>query len=184
MAKSNVLLGMFILVVGVFGLRVMMAQMSLAKPPVPIVGMAYTVGDLLDLINMNNPRKNSNFIVPVKGKSPDYTVMKAIDCERDITRISGSKSVALAGLRGIINASMNVKVSLRKDDKLAGLLYAQNRLDKSTKEAYEKILTYFEVGGYRFYLVDPFPPKIVKGRVNPARNIIEKWNFTKAYFPR
>jgi hypothetical protein len=181
MAKNNVLLGLFMMVVGVFGLRVMMAQMTLAKPPVPIAGMAYTVDDLLDLINMNNPNKTSNFIVPLKGKSPNYSIMTAADCSRNITDISGSRSVSFAGLKSIVVANMKMKVSLRRDDKLVGLLYAQNRLDRTTKEAYAKILLYFELGGYRFYLVDPFPGKIVAGRVNIARNIINKWNFSKAY---
>ncbi len=191
MAKNNLLLGMFIMVVAVFGLRVMVAQMTKTtvtkltpgNPPLAKAGSTYTVGQLFDLINNNNPYKNSNFIVPMKAGKP-------IPASGDIRQISGSYSAKAAGLANIIetNKAIGTKVTLQADDTLINFLYAQKRLNSQTKANYAQILLYFELGGYRFYLADPFPGiiklyAIQSSGVNIASNIIKKWDYNKIYVP-
>ncbi len=184
MTNKNILLFMFLIILGMFGLRIMEARRASTLLPVPKPG-TYTVAELFSLINQNNPAKTSEFIVPLTGKSPNYTVIKAGD---DITKITGSAGTSKRGLTGIISqATMNkTTVTLRPDITLINFLFSakQKRLDSASKAGYQKILLYFELGGFRFYLVDPFPGKIVtlKGtKRSPAMNNIKKWDLTETY---
>ncbi len=147
------------------------------KPPVPSTAKAYTVLQLMNLINTSNKKKTSTFIV-------------MIDAQGAITNspssAAGSQSVARAGLQSTIESNMNTSVTLQQDPALIGVLAAGKRLDTKNKDKYQKIVLYFELGGYRFYINDPFPGKTVtvkKKRRSPADNIIKKWDFAQIADP-
>lgn len=181
MRKSyNILLCILLIATGINSLHVAMAQYTQQRTstsgiPAPITGIPYTVQKLVDLINTNNPNKTSEFIVPINQNS----VVMNKDCwnvaDQRITNLTGSKSVSYAGLKGVISRNLNTNVTLKADPTLINHLANDRRLDANTKPKYAKILLYFELEGYRFYINDPYPARIVIGRVNPAANIINKW---------
>lgn len=200
MTKNNFLLFMFIIVVGIFGLRIMEAQLSHGPLPVPVAGMTYSVQELLNLINQNNPQKNSDFLVPLTGPRTHYTVMNAAMCGANngagIGQITGSGG---ANVRGV-SYDLSAHVTLYQDLSLITYLATMKdpvtgeskpKLNAVTKTLYAKILLYFELGGYRFYLNDPYPAgpigaiMIKKGPLvrNPVQNIISKWNLKQSYYP-
>ena len=99
---------------------------------------------------------------------------------------AGSMSADRAGLHGVIEANMNTAVVLKSDDLLINALKTSGRLDDKNSAYYQKILLYFDLGGYRFYLNDPFPGKIIMSagvRRSPADAIIQKWDFTQTANP-
>lgn len=163
----------------------MASAVGLAKPTVPTIGKTYTVRQLLGLINSNNPNKTSNFIVGMNG---DSVVMDS-DCWATksagiITNLTASKSVDMAGLKSLIQSNLDSNVVLRSDNQLISYLANDGRLDSTTQNQYGKILLYFVLNGYRFYLNDPHPGKItrVAGVMrSPALNIINKWDFNKSF---
>lgn len=180
MKKNTFLLCMIVSALAIGGLRVMMAQKSiplkvLAKPPIPVIGKSYIINQLKTLINMNNPADTSDFLVLTDAKG---TVLKA---GTPVANAGGSKSAKNAGLDGIISSNMQATVSLNSATNLITLLGQTGRLAAADVAQYSKILLYFELGGYWFFISDPWPGKIVVGRVNPAKNIISKWDFTKIY---
>ncbi len=143
------------------------------KPSAPPIGSSYTVQELLTLINSNNPSKSSSFIIPVNGR----TIIKDSDCWPAIgPHLDGSISVGAAKLQPLISQNLNTKVTLQADDTLINFLEQTGRLNSQTKVPYRKILLYFTLKGYRFYLNDPYPMRIVARRANAAQNIINKWN--------
>jgi len=156
--------------------------------PVPSTTKQYTIQQLYTLINMTNPNKNSHFIVPINGQQvvPDSQCWQTAVVQvkgkavKKITNLTGSRSAVAAGLAGLINANMGMKVQLKLDTVLLEHLIADDRLDLITKPYYERILLYFVLQGYRFYLIDLLSGKITitaRSRINPARNIASKWNY-------
>ncbi len=161
------------------GVRMVSGSAQPAGIPVPAVGTSYTVQALLDLINTNNPNDTSNFIVPINASG---AVMMNQDCSGDgIKNIAGSKSVGGAGLSGIIQANLTTNVTLNADPMLIAHLGSTGVLNTVTSPQYTKILLYFTLAGYRFYINDPYPPKIILpsaiagSGVNPAAQIISRW---------
>ena len=174
MSKNNVMIFVFAAIAGFCGLHVatqIKAQIRSPGLPVPVVGKQYTVQQLLSLINRNNPAKTSNFIVPTSKGSVIQTS----------AGIDGSKSVDFAGLKGIIQGNLGTEVTLNDDPNLIQQLFNEGRLNNTTKPQYAKILLYFTLNGYRFYINDPYPAKIVVGRTNPAGQIINKWNLNTRF---
>ena len=160
---------------------------TLAKPTVPLTTRTYTVQQLLNLINSNNPNQTSAFIVAVNGSN---VIMDkdawATDKSGKITNITGSKSTDTAGLKNIIQTNLNTNVTLKADPILINSLTINGALSSITKAQYSKILLYFSLGGYRFYINDPNPGLIVRsaGVVrSPAQNIISKWDFSRTFNP-
>lgn len=153
------------------------AKRILAKPAIPSTSKTYTVQQLLNLINSNNPNQSSEFIVAA-GKSG---TLKATD---KITGIVGSQSASRASLASTIQSNLNTSVKLNADPDLIELLVKNGVLDSTTQTQYSKILLYFTLNGYRFYLNDPNPGHIVRsaGVVrSPAAQIINKWDFNKSF---
>lgn len=138
-----------------------------AKLPIPTANGWYTLGGLFDLINTNNPSKNSNFLVLVNG---------------------ATQSAGVAGLSTqYITANRAAMVQLFADDERINQLAKIGSLTTITKPYYQRLLLYFRVPNstYKFYINDPTPGKVVnttRGSKNPALNIINKWDFTK-YIP-
>ena len=161
-----------------------------AKLPIPVAGKTYTVGQLFDLINMNNPRKNSNFRVPRrKGRLlPDDKCWS--------TKLKGSYPANTAKLPNELRitpswlrANGGIKVALQADPELIEYLAFNKRLKRKTKTKYARILLYFKLQSsrgavYRFYINDPWPGKIrrtSRGKVNPAGKILKRWDFNKSF---
>ena len=140
---------------------------KVAKMPIPIANGWYTLGGLFDLINTNNPSKNSNFLVLVNGST---------------------QSASVAGLSTqYIIANRAAMVQLLADEDRINQLTSAGSLTTITKPYYQRLLLYFKLPNstYKFYLNDPTPGKVVntaRGTTNPALNIINKWDFTK-YIP-
>lgn len=210
--KSNVVTIFFVLFSIFFGLRVMLAQQkpissvktqnlaakrqpavgkwTATKLPVPSTAKTYTIGQLLKLINTNNPGNTSTFITPINGSqivgdAQCWSVGVGPGGKKIINNITGSRSVANAGLTALINTNLNATVQLRADPVLLDHLYNTGRFpDVKAKALYGRILVYFVKEGYRFYIADPFPAPIVRmarGGVNPAQNILDKWNFNQTF---
>ena len=160
-------------------------QRILAKPAVPSTNKTYTVQQLLNLINSNNPNQTSTFLVAANGTSVvlDKDAW-AVDQSGKITNLTGSKSTDLASLKSLIQSNLNASVTLKADPVLIKSLVVNGVLDSTTQGQYSKILLYFTLGGYRFYLNDPNPGRIVRSAGvlrSPALNIISKWDFTKSF---
>jgi len=129
---------------------------------------SYTIGFILSEIRRNSP--NSHFILGATNKGA--TVIQG---DPVAAGIDGSISALRAGLAGTVEENSNMMVTLKADPALINLLHNQNRLDTGSKNAYQQILLYFDFGGHRYYVNDPYPAKIVVGRVNPAAQIIGRW---------
>lgn len=125
---------------------------------VPHTGGTYSVGQLFNLINTNNPAKTSRFL---------------------ILTTKGSQGIDLS-------AYNNQLVVLNQDPVRIAQLLAGGVLTAGTKAKYQAIMLYFTLpnapapfNNYKYYLNDPNPGKRVKaGNVirDPAANIIAKWN--------
>jgi len=125
---------------------------------------------------------SKNFIVPVKAgnvplKSTEYTA-------NGVAQITGSASVSEVGLQGVVAAAMQSKtaIMLSEDPILIEQLRKVGSFGSDvTLEKYKKILLYFETGGYRFYLVDPWPGRAVRsamGGSSRADQIIDNWDLS------
>ena len=155
-----------------------MVHVVQAKPKVPSTSQSYTVQQLVTLINTSNPSKTSKFLVLV-DRSGKYA--SALGAAAGSASAERAKAADGTKLQGIIQSNLGTTVTLSQDAALINQLLSQKRLDGANTEKYKRILLYFELDGYRFYLNDPFPGKIVrmKGkRRSPADNIIKKWDFT------
>jgi hypothetical protein len=128
------------------------------KIAVPQTGGTYSVGQLFDLINTNNPAKTSRFL---------------------ILTTKGSQGIDLSAYNG-------QSVVLNQDPARIAQLVAGGALTSATKAKYQAIMLYFTLptapapfNTYKYYLNDPNPGKRVKaGNVirDPAASIIAKWN--------
>lgn len=138
-------------------LTTVVAVFAAVKIPVPQTGVPYTVGQLLALINTNNPGQTSRFL---------------------ILTTQGSQSIDLS-------AYNDQQVVLNQDASRINQLFSGGVLTTATKAKYQKILLYFRLPNapapyntYKFYINDPNPGKRIRaGSVirDPAANIIAKW---------
>lgn len=164
---------------------------SALKPAIPVVGVAYSLGQLFALINTSNPAQSSNFIMAtLKGKLVKH---EACWPSKGVL-LDGSVSSDRVNFGGVainkawIQANQGVQVQLQADNMLISYLTQKKRLTavKSMNQKYAQILLFFvlEIGGakYRFYMNDPFPGKI-QGNVNPAAMILKKWDLVRTYRP-
>jgi hypothetical protein len=187
MNVTNALGKIIVVVLGVGCIQYLISSESIraagSKPRVPVIGGTYTLGGLWNEINANNPKKNSNFIVALNGQTP----IPASACWPNGVNLNGSAGAHKVGLDlNYIKANAGVSVTLKQDTTLVDYLVSSTRLQVGMKDKYSKILLYFELNGYRFYLNDPFPGKMVRtavSSVNPAGNIIGKWDFGSQFKP-
>lgn len=158
-----------------------------AKPAVPAIGVAYTLGQLWSLINTSNPMQTSNFILAsLKGQPmQDAAQTKGVFPDGSVS----ADRVNFGGVtinRAWIQANQGVRVQLQMDQALVSYLAQRNRVSAADVDRYGQLLKYFVLGiggvNYRFYLNDPYPGGI-QGKVNPARAIIRKWDFQRSYRP-
>lgn len=173
------------------------------KKVAPVAGNTYTVQYLLDRIRLNNPDKNSHFIVStdVKGVAIYVTDNDKYWQAKDVNgiwiddlRIGGSKSVPnFTKISDWVSTHLNESVQVFEDTTLIDFLSRTVRLTDATKDKYKKILLYFKVPitttiknpttkkneqvtvYYRCYLNDPYPG-LVRGIINPAQSIIDSWD--------
>jgi len=149
-------------------------QEHVAQEELKSTGRSLTAGSTVsvrDILTEVQKRSTlSHFLVATKGG----VVIKG---DPVASQIDGSRSVVNAGLGSLFqdDAFLNKKVTLQRDPELAKLLFRQNRLIKKTRKKYSEILLYFEHNGYRFYVVDPYPQKVVRGRGNAAEEILKRW---------
>lgn len=162
-----------------------------AKPAIPAVGIAYTLGQLWGLINTSNRAQTSSFLLPtLNGK-----IITHEQCwPAQGVLLNGSVSAGRVNFGGVVvnkdwvAANQNLRVQLNADPVLVSYLTRTKRLTRAAglEEQYGQILLYFvlQIGGvnYRFYLNDPFPGKI-KGKNFPARSIINKWDYQRSFRP-
>lgn len=137
------------------------------KLAIPIAGKKYKLGDLFNLINTNNSRTTSNFLV--------------LDA-RGISRSASTVGVS----RDYIEENADTTVQLFEDGNRIKELEGYGILDSKTSSQYRRILLYFQLDGIdgKIYLNDPAPGKIVRSAfktTNPAQNIINKWDFNKSF---
>lgn len=160
------------------------------KISVPVAGKSYKVLDLLNNINTNNPSKTSTFILPVNGSqivgdAQCWSVGVDKQGRKIISNITGSRSAANAGMTALITANLNSMVQLRADPVLLDHLFNIGCFaDLATKVLYGRVLLYFVIQGYRFYICEVYPALVRKmafGMINPAQDILNKWDFTKAF---
>lgn len=183
--KQNFFMMLFVGICIFFGFRVMTTARQLHAGSskknlisVPSVNKQYTIQALLNAINQNNPMRTSTFLVPTGANG----VLLDDDMTRNVSQITGSQSiVALPDIQNLVQQQESTMVNLKTDPALITYLASQNRLDRVTTPEYQRILLYFILGEYRLYINDPFPGKIVhypglRVNVNPAANIIAKWN--------
>ena len=144
----------------------------------------YTVQQLLTLINKGDPNGTKSFLMPTQQGQ----LLLSTQCwPASGANLDGSASAVIAGLQGspvgslttgVIDSNLNTMVTLQQDPVLINYLTRLGSLDASTQQAYSRILLYFDLGGYRFYLADPYPGKPFKrlNRVyNPAQQTISSW---------
>lgn len=161
------------------------------KPAIPVIGINYTLGQLWGLININNPMKTSTFILPALGGK----VLTHEQCWPSQGKyLDGSISADRVNFGGIvinqawIAENQNMQVQLQADPLLTAYLARTKRLTRAAAldQQYGQILLYFvlQIGAanYRFYLVDPFPGRI-QGNNFPARAIMSKWDYQRAFRP-
>jgi len=134
--------------------------------PAPKVGSSMTVQALRNIIRTNSA--SADFLLACTSNRQPIP--------------AGSSPVGLAGSMGltpaalaVINSNLNTTVTVKDDPALINALVTKGQVDNATKVNYQKILLWFELGGFRFYLNDPYPGLIVSGRTNVAASIVKKW---------
>lgn len=161
-------------------------SVAVGNPGIPSTGVSYTLYEIWQLINSNNPAKTSNFILPTLGGK----ILTDAQCwPAEGVLLDGSVSASKLNItEAWVTSNKNYKIQLQSDNKLIKYLLKNNRLTKvnDVNALYKQILLYFilPIGGvnYRFYLNDPFPGGI-QGNNCPAQQIISKWDFQKAFRP-
>jgi len=178
MDKKHILLGVLSIAIvsgGVFYFKKLRASVATytnsGKIRVPRYGSnyQYKLSELFELINVNNPSNNSNFLVKMRDGNP---------VSGSSTNVDGSAGAHVIERAHTWFANNSTRVTLQKDQNLIDKLISQGRLDSDDEKAYKNILLYFEltVGSntYRLYLNDPCPGGI-SGNVYPSKDIWEKW---------